>query len=51
LEAGTELEPDDLASKRPLGDGIPASELKSVVGRRLRRAVAADEQIQLADLT
>ena len=49
LEAGTELAPDDLAAKRPLGDGVPASELESVVGRRLRRSVAADEQIQPGD--
>ena len=51
LKAGTELAPDDLAAKRPLGDGVPASELERVVGRRLRRAVAADEQIRAADLT
>ena len=50
LEAGTELGRDDLVAKRPLGDGLPASELESVVGRRLRRAVASDEQIRLADL-
>jgi N,N'-diacetyllegionaminate synthase len=50
LDAGTELRDDDLAAKRPLGDGVPASELDSVVGRRLRRPVAADEQIRLADL-
>jgi N-acetylneuraminate synthase/N,N'-diacetyllegionaminate synthase len=49
LEAGTELAADDLAAKRPLGDGVPASELESVVGRRLRRSVAADEQIQPGD--
>jgi len=50
LEAGTELARGDLEAKRPLGDGLPASELENVVGRRLRRAVAADEQIRLADL-
>ena len=50
LDAGTELAPEDLAAKRPLGDGLPASDLESVVGRRLRRAVAADEQIRLGDL-
>ena len=50
LDAGAELSRADLAAKRPLGEGMPASELDSVVGRRLRRAVAADEQIRLADL-
>jgi N,N'-diacetyllegionaminate synthase len=50
LEAGAELAHEDLSAKRPLGDGVPASDLESVVGRRLRRAVAADEQIRLADL-
>ena len=50
LEAGMELARADLVAKRPLGAGIPASELESVVGRRLRRAVAADEQIGLDDL-
>ena len=51
LEAGTELAREDLSAKRPLGNGVPASDLERVVGRRLRRAVAADEQIRLADLT
>jgi N,N'-diacetyllegionaminate synthase len=50
LDEGTELAAADLAAKRPLGDGIPASEFGSVVGRRIRRAVAADEQIRLADI-
>jgi N,N'-diacetyllegionaminate synthase len=50
LEAGRELAREDLSAKRPLGDGVPASDLESGVGRRLRRAVAADEQIRAADL-
>jgi N,N'-diacetyllegionaminate synthase len=50
LEAGSTLAPEDLSAKRPLGEGVPASELERVVGRRLRRAVAADEQIRLVDL-
>jgi N,N'-diacetyllegionaminate synthase len=50
LDAGTELAREDLAAKRPLGAGMPASELENVVGRRLRRAIAADEQIRLGDL-
>jgi N,N'-diacetyllegionaminate synthase len=51
LDAGTELTRDDLSAKRPLADGVPASDLDSLVGRRLRQPVAADEQIRLADLT
>ena len=50
LDAGTELARDDLSAKRPLGDGVPASDLERVIGRRLCRAVAVDEQIRLADL-
>jgi N,N'-diacetyllegionaminate synthase len=50
LEAGTRLTASDVSAKRPAKGGIPASELESVVGRRLRRRVAADEQIRLADL-
>jgi N,N'-diacetyllegionaminate synthase len=50
LEAGRELAREDLSAKRPLGEGVPASELERVIGRRLRRAVAADDQILLADL-
>jgi N,N'-diacetyllegionaminate synthase len=50
LDAGTELARADLAAKRPLGDGVPARDLEKVVGRQLRRAVAADEQIRLDDL-
>jgi N,N'-diacetyllegionaminate synthase len=50
IDEGTELAHADLSAKRPLGDGVPASEVERVVGRRLRRSVAADEQIRLADL-
>lgn len=50
LEEGTTLAAADLTAKRPARGGIPASELENVIGRRLRRAVAADEQIRLADL-
>ena len=49
LAAGTRLREEDLALKKP-GDGIPASELHSVVGRTLARALAADDPIREADL-
>ena len=44
LPAGTVLEPQHLASKKP-GTGIPASRLPDVVGRTLRVAVVEDEPI------
>jgi N,N'-diacetyllegionaminate synthase len=50
LEAGTVLGPDDLTAKRPGLGGIPASELESLFGQTLRRAVEADEQIRREDL-
>jgi len=49
LEVGTELRLDDLAAKKP-GSGIPASRLDDVVGRTLRRAVAADTLLAEEDL-
>ena len=49
LEEGTALAAEDLCSKKP-GNGIPANELPSLVGRRLRRAVAADAVLQWEDL-
>ena len=49
LPAGTVLAADDLAAKKP-GTGIPAARLRSLAGRRLRRAVAADELLHEADL-
>jgi N,N'-diacetyllegionaminate synthase len=41
LEAGRLLKADDLALKKP-GSGLPAAKLDDVVGKTLRRAVAAD---------
>jgi N-acetylneuraminate synthase len=41
LPAGAVLRSEDLALKKP-GTGIPAARLSEVVGRRLKRAVAAD---------
>jgi len=49
LPAGTTLGPDDLATKKP-GAGIPARELPSLIGRRLRRAVARDTLLSKDDL-
>lgn len=49
LPAGTVLELKDLAAKRP-GDGIPPCRIDSVLGRILRRAVAADEALSWDDL-
>jgi N,N'-diacetyllegionaminate synthase len=50
LETGHVLAEADLAFKRPARGGIPASAAASVVGRRLRVAVPADEQIRPDDL-
>ena len=49
LAAGTTLVAEDLAVKKP-GTGIPAERLHELVGRRLRQAVAADQQLSDADL-
>lgn len=49
IEAGTVLDLSLLGIKKP-GTGIPANELTSVVGRRLKRALLKDEQLQLGDL-
>ncbi len=49
LPAGHLLEDPDLALKRP-GDGLPPARLAAVLGKRLRRDLAADEQIRAEDL-
>ena len=49
LPAGATLGKEDLAAKKP-GTGIPARELPSLVGRRLRRAVACDALLSKDDL-
>jgi N-acetylneuraminate synthase len=49
LAAGTVLDAAHLAFKKP-GTGIPAERLTEVVGRRLRRSLAADEQLRPDDL-
>lgn len=49
LEAGTQLERRHLRYKKP-GDGIPAHDYKSVVGRTLSRCIQKDQQIKYVDL-
>ena len=46
LVGGSVLADEHLALKKP-GGGLPADQLESLVGRRLRRDVAADEQLSL----
>lgn len=48
LPAGTVLSAADLIMKRP-GTGIPPTELESVIGKKLRVAVAADVLLQKSD--
>jgi N,N'-diacetyllegionaminate synthase len=50
LEAGTVLRREDLAVKKP-GTGIPSGRLDEVIGRRLRRDVAADDLLREEDLS
>jgi N-acetylneuraminate synthase len=50
LAPGTVLTEGDLRLKKP-GTGIPAAEIGSVIGRRLRRQVRADELLALEDLS
>lgn len=49
LGAGTTLTLDDMVVKKP-GTGIPATRIRDLVGRRLKRAVAADALLAEADL-
>lgn len=49
LKAGTLLKADDLSLKKP-GTGIPASRLSEIIGRRLKRPLAADTLISESDL-
>jgi len=50
LEAGHVLAEGDLAARSPADGGLPPYELDGLLGRRLRRALDADEAIVLADL-
>jgi N-acetylneuraminate synthase len=49
LAAGTVLTEAHLAMKKP-GTGIPAGRMPDIVGRRLRRSLATDEQLRFEDL-
>lgn len=49
LPAGHLLGDSDLIAKRP-GDGVPANRINDLLGRRLARAVAADEPVRRDDL-
>lgn len=49
LPEGAVISPEDLAFKKP-GTGIPAAQVSRVVGRRLRRPVAADTLLREDDL-
>jgi N-acetylneuraminate synthase len=48
LEAGTILTEDDLTLKKP-GTGMPAARLPEIIGRRLKRSIAADKPIAAED--
>ncbi|MEP6893626.1 MAG: N-acetylneuraminate synthase family protein [Gaiellaceae bacterium] len=50
LDAGRVLEPGDLVAKSPADGGLAPYELDGLVGRRLVRALAAEENIALADV-
>jgi sialic acid synthase SpsE len=43
------LAEEHLAAKKP-GGGLPAARLPELIGRRLARAVAADEPLRMEDL-
>ncbi|MGA9312315.1 MAG: SAF domain-containing protein [Pseudonocardiaceae bacterium] len=49
LPAGHVIAASDLTAKKPAG-GLPPSRLESLIGRRLRRALHADEPLHDSDL-
>ncbi|HWR48300.1 MAG TPA: SAF domain-containing protein, partial [Pseudonocardiaceae bacterium] len=49
LPAGHVLAASDLTAKKP-ADGIPPARLESLVGRRLHRALRADEPLHDCDI-
>ena len=50
LDEGHVLAVEDLAIKSPADGGLPPYELDRIVGSRLRRRLAPDENVELADL-
>jgi N-acetylneuraminate synthase len=49
LKAGRVLQKEDLSLKKP-GTGLPAARLPELIGRQLKRAVAADRMLSEEDL-
>jgi N,N'-diacetyllegionaminate synthase len=49
VKAGTTLSAEMLAFKKP-GDGIPAADYRGLIGRRVRRDLAADTKLSMSDL-
>ena len=49
LAAGTVIRPEHLAIKKP-GTGLPPDRLPELLGRRLRRDVAADQLLSAEDI-
>ena len=49
LPKGTVLRADQLTTKKP-GTGIPARDLPSLIGRRLKNAVQPDRLLRIEDL-
>jgi sialic acid synthase len=50
LDEGHVLTAEDVAIKSPADGGLPPYELDQIVGSRLRRRLAPDENVELADL-
>jgi N-acetylneuraminate synthase/sialic acid synthase len=50
LPAGHVLGPGDLVAKSPADGGLPPYELDNLLGRRLLRRLAADENVALEDV-
>jgi N-acetylneuraminate synthase len=50
LPAGHILKMDDLESKKPAGQGIPASEFKSILGKRLKKGLNQYDFLRLDDI-
>jgi N-acetylneuraminate synthase/sialic acid synthase len=50
LDEGHVLAEEDVAIKSPADGGLPPYELDRIVGLRLRRSLAADANLELADL-
>lgn len=50
LPAGHVVTADDVAAKSPGGDGLPPYRIDAVIGRTVRRAMAADDAFSLDEL-